>query len=1132
MKEQLKKAVNIESSGLDDFTLKKLLLSYYRTCYLTDTEIYIELDGSEMGQRGLNLVKAYRANDSKAKDEEKKKIQALAVPYTIVNKDGNDFGTAMEKWYNDTFNGGIDDGLKMGGFYLKANGIVKIHTPIDIKDENNRETACMQCYTLEGLEAMYKNEYEQNPNSNYAKSVRDFLKCCYAFDDGKIKVYAFGEETTKKTIKYSNNDGTYKELVRNVDEPETKKGYGDLVVLDYNTNITKYTTPVEFFVDLMEIAESRNFIDAVIEMLNRESIDLQLYELEDEEKTVEDDTYNRITTVTGKKYTLNQVFDITYTPGSNGTTDTSNKQSVDIESKYIVKGEDILKDNPNAEGINKDYYYIKDFNKLITSIPESIKNNNGNQYDFCEVRIGYYNKKLDKNAPGNGKMLEVYEGNNAIKLVKHTGNQWIPDNSYGQIKYVKTVNGMGYFEMNTSYEGEISGKEVAQIYDKRDDNNCENLTFTDEDKSAKEVTTTTKTTKQSKYEIAINEVNVWHGQMKVTGNSTTSETTKYTEDEKGNLKEISKAEEKIVLNKNKEMDAETYTPNDKYTKCTWHPYHEHYMNINEYDIVESKHYGNVQDKTKRTVDCEAGYVNSIFNYLINDERESINKGETDGLDYTWNEIKIQKTYTQHSLYKEKTETIFVQGTETYTDTTDRFLSLLSNEDGKYEIGKQRNFKSKKDGGKVVRYPDLYDGKSGVGELLENGADMLFELLESKESTEPLTNLMKYIMYRYSGNDYGVTSFNFVTFDISAFSTVSGESALSEFIKAWENGDMRNYINGTITNYRSSPFIYNYITEDKKYYYARPDSGNTWDNNRNFGFGVCFFYGGNKWNNVEGFEKEGVSEQRLKSFKEGDKLEVEIVDRIKETELQNWRNEVVEIAKGKGVKLEDYQIDALTACMYQWGYMADIGGFLDVYKRDGLKESIREACPAMKKNSPYASRNEANWKLFSTGKYTDASGNEIVVLSSFGSGGSIVECAIKIHKYMETEKYVYSLNTNELATTFEESKKYKRTCCATYVTWVLKEAGVFAQNEGGHNTGAVGRTLEAKGWVRIVDVNKLEPGDILFYAPTEEGAYARHVDIYAGNGQICNAGSTDAIQRANPYNMYNTPDWALRAPNKK
>ena len=46
---------------------------------------------------------------------------------------------------------------------------------------------------------------------------------------------------------------------------------------------------------------------------------------------------------------------------------------------------------------------------------------------------------------------------------------------------------------------------------------------------------------------------------------------------------------------------------------------------------------------------------------------------------------------------------------------------------------------------------------------------------------------------------------------------SSTSAAKEFVRVAENDALRQYLSGEITSYNSSPYIYNYITEDKKYY---------------------------------------------------------------------------------------------------------------------------------------------------------------------------------------------------------------------------------------------------------------------------------------------------------------------------
>lgn len=90
----------------------------------------------------------------------------------------------------------------------------------------------------------------------------------------------------------------------------------------------------------------------------------------------------------------------------------------------------------------------------------------------------------------------------------------------------------------------------------------------------------------------------------------------------------------------------------------------------------------------------------------------------------------------------------------------QFLALLRNETGKIPDPLDSGVFTAKDADPsiVVKYADIYEGTIPAGDLLlDNGALMLFELLESAENTQGLTNIFRYLAYLYTGTDYGVTS---------------------------------------------------------------------------------------------------------------------------------------------------------------------------------------------------------------------------------------------------------------------------------------------------------------------------------------------------------------------------------------
>lgn len=411
--------------------------------------------------------------------------------------------------------------------------------------------------------------------------------------------------------------------------------------------------------------------------------------------------------------------------------------------------------------------------------------------------------------------------------------------------------------------------------------------------------------------------------------------------------------------------------------------------------------------------------------------------------------------------------------------------------------------------------------SGKSDNLKSIAGWFFESIEAQESICDLEDLMKFLLYKTYNIDYGVTEFDFSTFDPTKFQNImSGTSALSEFLKAWENGPMWKYMTGKETNYHSSPYIDQCITEDKTQYIMCDDLF-TGNNNRNYGFGICFYVGGFGFQNTGYFKEEGVDITAAQYQQYGvSKLSVDIVDRIKEKIIEDKREEVRRTASGKGISLEDYQVDALAACRYQGWYISD---FLNAYKQYGLNPIIRNYSTGMGTSNP---RYEANWTLFSTGKYIDCDGNEIIVRS----GGSILDCAERIHSYMEQNNYFYSLDVGSvLKSTFEESKATRGTCCATFVSWVLIEAGYLEPSEMSHAALSLADILKRKGFI-VVNPSQMQAGDIISYG--QHGAYNGHIEIYAGDGQIYNAGGDSSIRMANPYPKGNRQDYylILRAPN--
>lgn len=175
-------------------------------------------------------------------------------------------------------------------------------------------------------------------------------------------------------------------------------------------------------------------------------------------------------------------------------------------------------------------------------------------------------------------------------------------------------------------------------------------------------------------------------------------------------------------------------------------------------------------KTDSGADNRAHFQNWVMNGLAEiaqndngDKNSTMGAGQ--GTDYIY--CKYEEINVKKSVAKEKTmQQIVDENNIVQQDTTsgteekiEKFLALLRNKDG--EIPDPLNsgvFTEKNDNPSiVVRYGDIYNGTIPVGDLLlDNGARMLFELLDTSENTKQLVPLFKYMAYRYSGVDYGVT----------------------------------------------------------------------------------------------------------------------------------------------------------------------------------------------------------------------------------------------------------------------------------------------------------------------------------------------------------------------------------------
>ena len=229
----------------------------------------------------------------------------------------------------------------------------------------------------------------------------------------------------------------------------------------------------------------------------------------------------------------------------------------------------------------------------------------------------------------------------------------------------------------------------------------------------------------------------------------------------------------------------------------------------------------------------------------------------------------------------------------------------------------------------------------------------------------LSTAMKYIMYRYSGTDYGVTTLDFNTFRQDLFTTITTDNSnnsLTQFIHSWENG------RGAPTNADGTKYI---IQDDG---YGHPTVG----------YGIDIEHGGYK----QLFIDNGYS------IEIGGEVDVDFVDALEKRAIDGKVKQMSSI----GNQLTGYQIDALVSRAYNCGTSGAINvlrgednlNFIDSYKKywneeadDKYKQRDKNADFNHKLYTQYMSspvtsngkfakgiqrRRQSEWTLFQTGYY--------------------------------------------------------------------------------------------------------------------------------------------------------------------
>lgn len=480
----------------------------------------------------------------------------------------------------------------------------------------------------------------------------------------------------------------------------------------------------------------------------------------------------------------------------------------------------------------------------------------------------------------------------------------------------------------------------------------------------------------------------------------------------------------------------------------------------------------------------------------NGEKNARMSGGT-GIDYIYCKYKEINVKRSNTAYKRKVEVInesnFVQTTS--NDDIDQklknFLELLRNETGKIPTskGSEGGFTAKDaDPSIVVKYADIYEGTIPAGDLLlDNGALMLFELLESADNTQGLVNVFKYLAYLYTGTDYGVTNVQELSyiFSLNSRTALYGNSIEEKIWFALRNAGISEVAAaGVIGNlYAESGLILNNLENTGNSRLGMSDEEYT--NKVNSGAYTNFV------NDGYGY---GLAQWTYRTRKEG---------------IYNY-------AKSKGVGVDDEQaqieflITEITGTGSAAGYatcqmnLPNKGYTKDDWKNATSVEKATEAfcyvferpgIPNLEKRKTMAKQYYNTYK----GKATPAMGSYTGT-----EGEKLCQAAQAILEHTTKYSYIYNVAVPDYSEGVRALWNKRGVCCASYVAWVLVESGVVSENYI-NKLAFRGATSLGEGLKKIFptvpvsSMSDLQKGDIVVWP-------GHHVQMYAGNGYWYNGGA--------------------------
>lgn len=393
-------------------------------------------------------------------------------------------------------------------------------------------------------------------------------------------------------------------------------------------------------------------------------------------------------------------------------------------------------------------------------------------------------------------------------------------------------------------------------------------------------------------------------------------------------------------------------------------------------------------------------------------------------------------------------------------------------------------------------------------------DWLFEIMEENPKTVNMIDLTRYLLYKATGKNYGVTNFDDIDFsayleleDVGCMSSTISPYGISltreEFIKAVES-----YKAGNSDYYeRMVPYAADFYDVCKQYNinpafvfaHACLETGYGGsaickDKNNYFGMGA---YNDSPYSSATSYSSPRES---IKAYCEW----------IKTNSTPGQGN--YKMANDRGAEF------ATVNPLFAGNPSNNIYVLYDCYAVSDNYNSQTIAERAAYAEQTTNQRIEIAKTIFGS--------NAFPIVESSVSGNILSE-AEKMMQYMIDKKYAY-VQGNYVPLETNESKKGYQVDCSSFVCWVLYRCGYTDASSGGWqlNTDSLPPYLERKGFKKITSLGSMEAGDIVFFPG--------HVQIYAGKNssgtrQYVNAGNAPK-DNSSIYQTYEPSFlYAYRAP---